>query len=54
MIHIQLLDLFDARLLVVYKDLKVNTPQQIQVHLITIVADGHNEGAILIQEIDLF
>ena len=54
MIHVQLLNLLNARLLVIHKYLEIDVAQQIQVHLVTIVSDGHHKSAILIKKTDLF
>ena len=53
MVHVQLLDLFNARLFVIDKDLEIYVAEQIKVYLITIVADGHHKSTILIKKIDL-
>lgn len=54
MVHVELLDLLNARLLVIHKYLQVNTAEQIQVHLVAIVPDGHYKCAVLVKKTDLF
>ena len=54
MIHIKLLDLFDAGLFVIYENFEINISQQIQVNLVTIVSDRHHKSPVLIKEVDLF
>lgn len=54
MLHVKLLNLFNARLLVVDEYLEIDISQKIQVHFISIVADGHDKGAILIKKVNLF
>jgi hypothetical protein len=54
MIHIELLNFFYAGLFVINKDFKVDIAKQIQVHLITVIPDGHHKGTILIKKADLF
>ena len=53
MIHIELLNLLNAGKFVVDKHLQVYVAQQIKVHLVTVVPDGHNERAVLIEKADL-
>ena len=53
MIHIELLNLLNGGKFVVDKHLQVDVAQQIKVHLVTVVPDGHNERAILIEKADL-
>lgn len=54
MIHVELLNFFYTRLLVIDKYLKVNAAEQIQVYLVAIVADGHDKCPIFIKKTNLF
>lgn len=53
MIHVELLDLLDAGKLMVYKHFQIDVSKQIEINLITVVPNSHNERAILIQKTDL-
>lgn len=53
MIHIKLLNFLNGGLLVIYEDFQINISQQVQVYLVPIVSDGHDERAVLIEKADL-
>ena len=53
MIHVELLYLLNGGELVIHEYLKVNVAQQIKVHLVAIVSDGHNERAVFVKKADL-
>jgi len=51
--HVERSDLFDAGILVVDEYFEVVIAQQIKIHLVSIVANGHDEGSLLIKNINL-
>jgi hypothetical protein len=48
-----LCDLFDGGEFVIDEYFEVNIPQEVEVDLITVVADGHDERTLLVQGGDL-
>ena len=52
-VHVELLDLLDARQLMIDKNLQINISQQIQVNLVAVVSYGHDKRTALIKKVDL-
>ncbi len=52
-VHIELLNLLNARQLMIYKNLQVNISQQIEVNLVAIVSNGHDKRTVLVKKVYL-
>lgn len=53
MLNVQGQDLLNQVPLRVVEYLHVEIPQQIEIHLVTVVPDAHDARAVLIQQVDL-
>jgi uncharacterized protein with HEPN domain len=53
MIHIELLNLLDARQFVVHEYFQVDITQQVQIDLVPVISDRHYKRSILVKKIDL-